>query len=63
MIRQDKISNAEKDSFSTTLFSNYQKFGNLTFYTKMKFGEGDKGKVGKIVTLLINEKVSEKDFK
>ena len=63
MLREDKVSNAEKDSFSTTLFSDYQKFGGLTFYTVMKFGEGDKTQVGKIVNLLVNEKISEKDFK
>jgi len=63
MLREDKISNSEKDSFSSTYFSDYQKFGGLTFYTLMKFGDGDKPQVGKIVNLLVNEKVSEKDFK
>ena len=63
MLREDKISNSEKDSFSSTYFSDYQKFGGLTFYTFMKFGDGDKPQVGKIVNLLVNEKISEKDFK
>jgi len=62
MLREDKFSNSEKDSFSTTYFSDYKKFGALTFYTTMKFGDGDKPQVGKIVTLLVNEKISEKDF-
>ncbi len=63
MLREDKISNSEKDSFSSTYFSDYQKFGGLTFYTIMKFGDGEKLQTGKIVNLLVNEKISEKDFK
>jgi hypothetical protein len=63
MLREDKISNSEKDSFSSTFFSDYQKFGRLTFYTVMKFGEDEKSQVGKIVNLLVNEKISENDFK
>lgn len=62
MLRQDKVSNAEKDSFSSTFFSDYQKFGALTYYTVMKFGDGEKAQVGKIVNLLVNENISEKDF-
>ena len=63
MLREDKISNSEKDSFSSVYFSDYQKFGGLTFYTMLKFGDGENSQVGKIVTLLINEKINEKDFK
>ena len=62
MLREDKVLNADKDSFSTTFFSNYQKFKGLTFYTVMKFGEGDKSQVGKIVSILVNENISPKDF-
>lgn len=63
MLRQDKISNSERDRFSSTFFSDYQKFGGLTFYTVMKFGNDEKSQVGKIVKLLVNEKISDKDFK
>jgi hypothetical protein len=63
MLREDKISDAEKDSFSSTSFSGYQKFGGLTYYTVMKFGDGKEAQVAKIVNLLVNENVSEKDFK
>lgn len=62
MLREDKVSNSEKDSFSSTYFSNYKKFGGHTYYTTMKFGSGDKPQIGKVVTLLVNEKISEKDF-
>ena len=62
MIREDKVSNNEKDSFSSTSFSEFKKFGDLTFYTNIKFGDGDKQQVGKIITLLVNEKINEKDF-
>ena len=63
MLREDKISNAEKDSFTSTFFSDYKKFGGLTFYSVMKFGKDKKSQVAKIINLLINEKISENDFK
>jgi hypothetical protein len=62
LLREDKVSDLEKDSFSTTLFSDYKKFGNLTMYTTMKFGVGDQFQEGKIINLLVNEQVAEKDF-
>ena len=62
LLREDKIFNAEKDSFSSTFFSGYQKFGELTYYTVMKFGDDEKAQVGKIINLLVNKNISEKDF-
>ena len=62
MLRNDKLSNAEKDSYSSCFLSDYQKFGGLTYYTVMKFEDGDKVQVGKVVNLLVNENISEKDF-
>ena len=62
-LREDEVSNPEKDSFTTTTFSDYKKFGQLTFYTVMKFGEGDSLQTGKIVSLLMNEKITDNDFK
>jgi hypothetical protein len=61
-LREDKVSNAEKGSFTSTFFSDYKKYGGLTYYTVMKFGDGEKPQVGKIVNLIVNEKISEKDF-
>lgn len=63
MLREDKVANTEKDSFSTTLFSEYKKFGQLTFYTIMKFGTEKNAQTGKIVNLLVNEQITESDFK
>ena len=62
ILREDKVSNAEKDSFTSTVFSGYRKFGGLTYYSVIKFGDGEKAQVGKIVNLLVNEKISETDF-
>jgi hypothetical protein len=62
MLREDKLSNTEKGSFNSTSFSDYKKFGGLTYYSVMKFGEGEKTQIGKIVKLLPNENISEKDF-
>ena len=61
-LREDKVSNSEKDSFNTTWFSDYQKFGQLTFYTVLRFGDGDKSQTAKIITLLPNEKITNSNF-
>jgi hypothetical protein len=61
MLREDKV-NAEKGSFTSTSFSDYKKFGGLTYYSVMKFGNGEKTQIGKIVNILLNEKIDESDF-
>lgn len=60
-LREDKLENKEKDSFSTVLMSGYQRFGKLSFYTVMKFV--DSGQTGRVVNVLANEGVTGKDFK
>ncbi len=63
MLREDKISNSEKNDFSSVTFSGYKQFGQLMYYTVMEFGDAGKTQVGRIVNLLVNEKITEKDFK
>ena len=60
--REDQSAN-EKAGFSTTYFSNYKKFGKLTYYTDLVFGEGEKMQKAKMLELLVNEKISEDDFR
>ena len=62
MLREDKLSNAEKGAFSSTFFSDYRKFGKLTYYSVMKFSDGEKTQIGKIVKLVPNQDITEKDF-
>ncbi len=62
MVRNDKISNAEKDRYTTYLFSNFKKFDKLVFYTEMKMGENGSYQLGTIEKLLINQEVEESDF-
>lgn len=61
MLREDKV-NAEKGSFSSTSFSDYKKFGGLTYYSVMKFEDGEKTQIGKILNIFVNEKIDESDF-
>lgn len=60
-LREDK-STTEKGGFDTTYFSGFKKYGKLTYYTDIVFGDGDKKQTAKMVDLLVNEKVSEDDF-
>lgn len=62
LLRSDKVLNKEKDSFSTSYFSDYQKFGDIFFATTMRFGEGDHYQTAKIIKLLFNQGISENDF-
>lgn len=61
-LREDK-STTEKGGFSSIYFSNYKKFGKLTYYSEMSFGEGEKVQKAKMVELLANEKISDDDFR
>jgi hypothetical protein len=61
-LREDK-STTEKGGFSTTYFSGYKKYGKLTYYTDLVFGEGEKMQKAKMVDLLVNEKISDDDFR
>lgn len=63
MLREDKIANAEKDSFSSVIFSDYKNYNGLIYFTVLKFSAGKKTQVGKIVSLLMNEKITEEDFR
>lgn len=61
-LREDKQT-TEKGGFSTTLFSGYKKYGKLTYYTEMAFKDGETIQKAQMVELLVNEKVSEEDFR
>ncbi len=63
MRKSERVSSEEKDRFSVGIFSNFKRFGKLTFYTEMKFGETGNLQIGTIEKLLINELVDESDFK
>jgi len=61
-MREDR-STAEKGNFSITYFTGYKKYGKLTYYTDMIFGDGEKIQKAKIVDLLVNEKITDDDFR
>jgi hypothetical protein len=61
-MREDR-STAEKGNFSTTYFTGYKKYGKLTYYTDLVFGDGEKMQKAKMVDLLVNEKITDDDFR
>lgn len=61
-LREDKAT-TEKGNFDTTYFYGYKKYGQLTYYSSLVFGSGDKMQKATLVELLVNEKVSDSDFK
>ncbi len=63
MLREDKIANSEKGSFSSVIFSDYKNYNGLIYYSVLKLSAGKKTQVGKVVSLLINEQITEEDFK
>ena len=62
LIKSETISNAEKHSFTVTLYEDYQKFGKLTHFTVMKFLDNGNTQIAKIIDLKYNTDISEKDF-
>jgi hypothetical protein len=62
LVKTEKIINAEKNTFSTVLYSNYKKFNEITYFTEMKFGNNGQYQTATIVKLLVNEMVTDKDF-
>jgi hypothetical protein len=62
LLRQDKILNPEKNSFTSSYYSDYKKFGDLTTFATISFGSEGKFQTGKIITVKLNENISDKDF-
>lgn len=62
MVKSVQISNGEKDSFNSVYYSDFKKYGKLSFYSVLRFGEGKDAQIGKVISLLVNEKISESDF-
>lgn len=62
-LKNDVIENNNKSSFSTVIYSNFKKFGNLIYSTEEKLSEGNDIKTTKLEELLINEKITESDFR
>lgn len=61
--RSDKVENAEKNSFATTLYISYKKVSGLTFASEIKMGDKDSSQTLSVVELKINEDISDSDFK
>lgn len=62
LLKSETISNADKNSFSTTLYDDYKTFKGLTYFTKMTFVTEKGNQVATIVDLYYNKKISDKDF-
>lgn len=62
MIKSEVIASPEKDTFSTVLFDDYKKFGDLVYETKQTYISENGEQVVKIVDLYYNKKISDKDF-
>lgn len=62
LIKEETLLNGEKDSFSTVLFEDYKKVGDLMFQGKNVFVSEDGNQVAEIVEAYYNKKISEKDF-
>lgn len=63
LLRSDKVKDANKNSFATTLYFNYQKILGLTYATEMKIGDKENMQTLTVVDLKINADISESDFK
>lgn len=62
-LREDKTTSQGTNNFSSVLFSNYKKFGELTHYSVMKIQNSNEGQIINVDTIMLNEMVTENDFK
>jgi hypothetical protein len=62
LVKEEKVSSTSPDVLDIVLFSEFKKFGQLTFYTVMKMGSGGAYQTLKLEKLLVNESVKEQDF-
>ncbi|MBU4537254.1 MAG: hypothetical protein L6264_12055 [Weeksellaceae bacterium] len=63
MRKSEVVKNAENNSYSTVLYDDYKKFGDLIYETKQTFISDNERQEAKVVDLYYNKKISDKDFK
>ncbi len=61
IIRED-VTKSNSSDISTIYFSDFKKFGNLLFYSKMTLGDNSDAQVATITKLVVNDLISESDF-
>lgn len=62
-LKSEVVKDPEKNSYSTVLYDDFKKFGDLIYETKQTFVSEDGNQELKIIDLYYNKKISEKDFK
>lgn len=63
-VKYDVIKDGEKNTYSTVLYSNFKKYGDLVNETIQTFlSEGDAPQKVKLVEMYYNKKITEADFK
>lgn len=63
MAKSETIANPEKNSFSSILYDNYKKFGDLVNETKQIFVSEEGNQEVKLIELYYNKNITDKDFK
>lgn len=63
LVKSEVVKDPEKNSYSTVLYDDFKKFGDLIYETKQTFVSEDGNQESKIIELYYNKKISEKDFK
>ena len=63
LTKSEVVKDPEKNSFSTVLYDDYKKFGDLLYETKQTFVSEVGNQIAKVIDLYYNKKINEKDFK
>lgn len=63
LLKKETKENPDKNAFSTVIYNEYKKFGDLTYCSKTTFPTEDGEQIITLTDLYYNKKISEKDFK
>lgn len=62
LLKEETIKNANENSFSTVLYSNYKKYGEIFYASEMIMVSESGNQIAKVIDLYYNKNISASDF-
>lgn len=62
LLKEETLINANENSFSTVLYSNYKKYGDIFYASEMTMVTESGNQIAKVIELYYNKNITETDF-